>query len=159
MYFITIVIIKKANNRKYFIFSIVHFLFFYSVLNASTGSFLLAIFAGISPAIIVKIILIITNITPAFAGTTAFTLTPVIACIPALIGIVNNTVIPIPSNPEISPTINVSALNTLDISFFEAPIALNIPISFVHSNTDIYVIIPIIIDDTIREIATNAINT
>ena len=117
MYFITIIIIKKANNRKYFNSSIVCFLFFYSVLNASTGSFLLAILAGISPAIIVRNILIITSIIPAFVGTTAFTLTPVIECITALIGIVSNIVIPIPNNPEISPTINVSALNTLDMSF------------------------------------------
>ena len=76
-----------------------------------------------------------------------------------MIGIVSNIVIPIPNNPEISPTINVSALNTLDMSFLDAPIALNIPISFVLSNTEIYVIIPIIIDDTINDIATNAINT
>ena len=45
------------------------------------------------------------------------------------------------------------------MSFLDAPIALNIPISFVLSNTEIYVIIPIIIDDTINDIATNAINT
>ena len=37
--------------------------FFYSVLNASTGSFLLAILAGIKPAITVNKILINTNIT------------------------------------------------------------------------------------------------
>mgnify|MGYP006990144687 FL=1 len=48
-------------------------------------------------------------------------------------------------NYATNPTINVSALNTLDMSFFDAPIALSIPISFVLSNTDIYVIIPIII--------------
>ena len=61
------------------------------------------------------------------------------------IGNVNNIVIPIPNSPAIKPTINVSALNTLEISFLDAPIALNIPISFVLSSTDIYVIIPIII--------------
>ena len=75
------------------------------------------------------------------------------------IGNVNNTVIPIPIRPDINPTIKVSALNTLEISFLDAPMALNIPISFVLSNTEIYVIIPIIIDDTIKDIATNAINT
>ena len=53
---------------------------------------------------------------------------------------------------------NVSALNTLEISFFDAPIALNIPISFVLSNTEMYVIIPIIIDDTTSDMLTNAIN-
>ena len=131
----------------------------YSVLNASTGSFLLAILDGIKPAIIVNIMLIITNTIPACHGTIVVTVTPVKLCIKLFIGNVNNTVIPIPSIPDISPTINVSALNTLDMSFFDAPIALNIPISFVLSSTDIYVIIPIIIDDTINEIATNAIST
>ena len=67
--------------------------------------------------------------------------------------------IPTPIIPDIKPIMNVSALNTLEISFFDAPIALNIPISFVLSNTEMYVIIPIIIDDTISEIATNAIRT
>ena len=127
--------------------------------NASTGSLLLAILAGINPAIIVKSILIKTNIAPAIGGTIVITVTPVNWCINAFIGIVNNTVIPIPKSPEINPTINVSALNTLDISFLEAHIALNIPISFVLSNTEIYVIIPIIIDETINDIATNAIST
>ena len=71
----------------------------------------------------------------------------------------SNNVTTIPKIPAINPTINVSALNTLDISFLDAPIALKIPISFVLSNTDIYVIIPIIIEETTNEIATNAINT
>ena len=54
-------------------------IYFYSVLNAITGSFLLAIFAGIKPAIIVKNILIRTNTTPALNGTAVTTLTPVTA--------------------------------------------------------------------------------
>ena len=58
-----------------------------------------------------------------------------------------------------NPIINVSALNIDDIFCFEAPIALKIPISFVLSYTEIYVIIPIIIEDTTREIEINAINT
>ena len=77
----------------------------------------------------------------------------------ALIGINNSKVIPIPNNPATNPTINVSALNTREISFFDAPIARNIPIYFVLSNTEIYVIIPIIMEETINEIATKAINT
>ena len=36
------------------------------------------------------------------------------------IGIFHKVVIRTPNKPEINPTINVSALNTLDISFFEA---------------------------------------
>ena len=132
----------------------------YSVLNASTGSFLLAILDGINPAIIVRTMLITTKIIAAFTGKTAFTVSILVKeWIILLIGILSNSVTTIPKIPAINPTINVSALNTLDISFLEAPIALKIPISFVLSNTDIYVIIPIIIDETTNEIATNAINT
>ena len=65
----------------------------------------------------------------------------------------------IPNTPADNPTINVSALNTLDMSFFDAPIALSIPISLVLSRTEIQVIIPIMIDETTREIATKAIRT
>ena len=65
----------------------------------------------------------------------------------------------IPSKPDTNPIINVSALNTRVMSFFLAPRLLNIPISFVLYKTEIYVIIPIIIDDTIKEIALKAINT
>ena len=43
----------------------------------------------------------------------------------------------IPSNPAAAPIIKVSALNTLDISFLEAPILLKIPISLVLSKTEI----------------------
>ena len=76
-----------------------------------------------------------------------------------LIGMLSNNVTTIPKIPAINPTINVSALNTLDISFLLAPIAIKISIYFVLSNTYIYVIIPIIIEETTNEIATNAINT
>ncbi len=54
---------------------------------------------------------------------------------------------------------NVSALNNCEIFFFDAPSARRIPISFVLSITEIYVMIPIIIDETIRDTATNAIST
>ena len=53
----------------------------------------------------------------------------------------------------------VSALNTREISFFDAPMLRNTPISFVRSNTEIYVMIPIMIELTTSEIATNAIST
>ena len=53
-----------------------------------------------------------------------------------LIGINNSLAISIPSAPENNPIINVSALNTLVISFFLAPIARKIPISFVLSKTE-----------------------
>ena len=132
---------------------------FYSTLNDSTGSFLLAILAGIKPAIIVKTTLITTNIVPPTQGKLLIPLTPAIACIIRFIGIFNNNVIPIPSNPATKPIIKVSALNTLEISFLEAPIALKIPISFVLSSTDIYVIIPIMMLETTNDIDTNAIST
>ena len=51
------------------------------------------------------------------------------------IGIVRSRVISIPIIPAINPSINVSALNTRDISFLLAPIARNIPISLVLSRT------------------------
>ena len=54
-----------------------------------------------------------------------------------LIGIFKSNVTPIPIAPEVKPTINVSALNTREISFLEAPIALKIPISLVLSRTEI----------------------
>ena len=65
----------------------------------------------------------------------------------------------IPIKPEEKPIISVSALKTLEISFFDAPIERSTPISLVRSSTEIYVIIPIISDDTMSEIDTNAINT
>ena len=77
----------------------------------------------------------------------------------ALIGISSNSVTAIPIAPAVKPTMVVSALNTFEISRFDAPIERRIPISLVRSSTEIYVIIPIIIDDTISEIATKAIRT
>ena len=125
---------KKLYNFYYCITSYINF---YSVLNAFTGSLLLAIFDGINPAIIVRNILISTRIIPATHGKKALTFTPVTDFIILFIGIVRSTVTPIPISPAINPVINVSALNTLYISFLDAPIALNIPISLVLSNTDI----------------------
>ena len=132
---------------------------FYSVLNASTGSFLLAILEGTNPAITVRSILIITRTIAPIAGNLEIVDIPTMPFIIIFIGIFKSSVIPIPKSPATSPTIKVSALNTLDISFFDAPIALKIPISFILSRTDIYVIIPIMIEDTIKDIATKAINT
>ena len=58
------------------------------------------------------------------------------AVIIAFIGIKRSRVIPIPKAPATKPTIRVSALKTRDISFFDAPIARKIPISFVLSSTE-----------------------
>ena len=67
--------------------------------------------------------------------------------------------IPIPNKPDKSPIINVSALKIEEILLLEAPIALKIPISLVLSNTEIYVIIPIIMLETTKEIDTKPIKT
>jgi len=77
----------------------------------------------------------------------------------ALIGMFRSTVTPIPIKPATKPMIIVSALNTREISFFDAPMLRSTPISFVRSNTEIYVMIPIMIELTTSEIATNAIST
>lgn len=77
----------------------------------------------------------------------------------AFIGIVRSTVTRIPITPAVNPRITASALNTREISRFDAPIERRIPISFVRSSTEMYVIIPIIIEDTTSDIATNAIST
>ena len=93
-------------------------------------------------------------------GREAFTLfVPATECMIAFPGISIRSVSPIPINPAHSPMIKVSALNTLEMFFFEAPIALSMPIYFVLSRTEIYVIIPIIMEETISETATKAIRT
>ena len=62
---------------------------------------------------------------------------PDTAFIIAFIGIFNNIVTIIPIAPAPNPTITVSALNTLEISFLDAPILLRIPIYLVLSRTEI----------------------
>ena len=64
-----------------------------------------------------------------------------------------------PNTPLINPIMNVSALNTRVISFLLAPIDRKIPISFVRSNTEIYVMIPIMMLDTMSDTDTKAIKT
>ena len=76
-----------------------------------------------------------------------------------LMGMFKSTVMNMPISPAARPMMNVSALNTRDTSFFDAPIARRMPISFVRSSTLIYVIIPIIMDETTSEMATKAIST
>ena len=65
----------------------------------------------------------------------------------------------IPRRPETIPRMNVSASKTRVISFFLAPSAFRIPISFVRSRTDVYVIMAIMIRLTIRFVPANAIRT
>ena len=66
----------------------------------------------------------------------------------------------VPIVGKVTAGLPILAVENIEDTFpFEAPIALNTPISFVLSYTEIYVIIPIIIDDTTKEIEINAINT
>ena len=113
------------------------FLANYSVLRAITGSFLAAILDGINPAITVNNILIKTSTIPPNTGKEDTLEISVILFITIFIGIFKSIVTIIPIKPDVKPTINVSALNTLEISFLLAPIALSIPISFVLYNTEI----------------------
>ena len=132
----------------------------YSVLKAITGSCLEAFLAGISPPINVNIMLKIISVTPPNNGRFALILILLVnECIIEFIIGINERVNPIPIKPESKPIIKVSALKIEDIFFFDAPIERKMPISFVLSKTEIYVIIPIIIDDTTSEIETNAIKT
>ena len=73
--------------------------FYYSVLKLLTGSCLLAIFAGISPAIIVNTTLIKTSIAPPITGRWLKLLTSATFCIIKFIGILSKIVTPIPITP------------------------------------------------------------
>ena len=72
---------------------------------------------------------------------------------------ISNSVMPMPMAPEQKPSMSVSALNTREISRLLAPMARRMPISFVRSSTEIYVMMPIIMLDTMSEMATNAMST
>ena len=108
----------------------------YSVLSASTGSFLEAIRAGINPAINVKTTLIKINDIAPTTGNSAKPEIPVNEIKIKLIGIVNNIVIKIPNTPLVKPIIKLSLVNTRLMSRFDAPMLRNTPISFVRSITE-----------------------
>ena len=97
--------------------------------------------------------------TAPLTGNLAICETPVIFSTTRLIGTFNTRVINIPNTPLINPIMNVSALNTRVISFLLAPMERKIPISFVRSNTEIYVMIPIMMLDTMSDTDTKAIKT
>ena len=124
-----------------------------------TGSFLEAILEGINPAMKVKRHDIARRIKAPDHGRTATFGIPERISMIMLIGRSNNTVTINPRDPEMKPMIRLSAVKTFLISRLEAPMERRIPISLVLSNTEIYVMIPIIIDETIREMATKAIRT
>jgi len=77
----------------------------------------------------------------------------------AFIGKISIYDIAMPSTPDRQPIMPDSAMNTLDTSSFLAPILLNTPISFFLSMTDVYIMIAIIIDETIRDIAAKPMST
>ena len=111
-----------------------YFYLVYSVLNATTGSFLEALLDGIIPAIRVNRTLIATKINATVIGRTALRLAiPVNACKIRFIGIQSIQVNITPTRPANRPISTVSALNMLETFDFEAPIALRIPISLVLS--------------------------
>ena len=99
------------------------------------------------------------RISAASHGNCATFSTFVIFATTALIGIVARSVMAMPSTPEINPSMAVSAVKMRQMSFYEAPIARRIPISFVRSRTEMYVMIAIIIDDTMSEMATKPTST
>ena len=76
-----------------------------------------------------------------------------------LMGISSSAVMPTPSRPEQSPMMKVSALKTCATLRFEAPMARKIPISLVRSRTEIYVMIPIMIEETMSDTEIKAIST
>ena len=117
-----------------------------------TGSCLAAALEGNTPPIKVSTTLNTISIKALDTGKYALTsVVPNKACMIALPGINNKHAVPTPINPEQRPIINVSAVNTCDTLRLLAPIARSIPISFVLSRTEIYVIIPIIIEETTNE--------
>ena len=150
-------VIKKVGK----VLDFIHLLRFsyYSLRSDSTGSFFAAMREGMRPAKTVRTIEMTIRIRAASHGNCATPSTLVVCATIALIGKVARSVIAIPSTPEINPSMAVSAVKMRRISFFEAPIARRIPISFVRSRTEIYVIIAIIIDDTMSEIATKPTST
>ena len=89
----------------------------------------------------------------------------VMSCLPAmrrmmaLVGMSSSSAMPIPISPAIRPVMNVSALKISPTLRLEAPMARRIPISFLRSSTLMCVMTPIMIDDTMSEIATNAMRT
>ena len=106
----------------------------YSLRNASTGSFLDAARAGMSPPTSVKTIeRTIKNAAILGSRVAESGISPVKWCKTRLINGINRYDIPTPNKPESYPIIKVSALNIEEILCFDAPIARNIPISFVLS--------------------------
>ena len=92
--------------------------------SASTGSLRAAMPEGMRPAINVSAMLMTTSATPPATGKMAFRLSiPVKWCTTRLMGMISNSVMPMPMAPEQKPSMSVSALNTREMSRLLAPMA------------------------------------
>ena len=79
---------------------------------------------GMRPAINVSAMLMTTSAAPPATGRMAFRLSiPVRWCTTRLMGMISNSVMPMPMAPEQKPSMSVSALNTREISRLLAPMA------------------------------------
>ena len=107
----------------------------------------------------VKNTLISTRMTPAAGGNSATLGTSKTLYTMMLAGMQASAVKPTPSKPAIRPSMMVSALNTRLISPFDAPIERRMPIYFLRSSTEMYVMTPIMMEDTMSEMATKAMST
>ena len=89
---------------------------YYSVLNATTGSFFPAVLEGMKPAISVNSTDMMISVIAALNGSTAVMFGfPVTEWIILFIGMISSNVAPIPISPDSRPMMNVSALKIEDI--------------------------------------------
>ena len=77
----------------------------------------------------------------------------------ALMGSRASSDTPMSRTPAQQPMMKVSALNTWEMFRLEAPRARRMPISLVRSITEMWVMMPIMMQDTTREMATKAMST
>jgi hypothetical protein len=125
-----------------------------------TGSLRAALLAGMRPPSIVMPTLMATSTPAAGSGSTARTVWPSSSfAMTALMGKVSSMEMPTPRSPAQRPTSSVSALKTCETLRFDAPRARRMPISFVRSSTEMCVMMPIMMQETTSDTATNAMST
>ena len=78
---------------------------------------------------------------------------------PALMGKVMSAESPTPRSPAKSPSRTVSALKTAEMLPLDAPSARRMPISLVRSSTEMWVMMPIMMAETMSETETKAMST
>ena len=69
------------------------------------------------------------------------------------------TAISTPIAPEYAPSIADSAMNTRDISFLRAPRLLSTPIYFLRSSSEVYMMMAIMMVETMSEMAAKPTST